>query len=111
MTSVLVHTEVLETIGGEATGLRLEQVLRRPNLVVQDISPDLARRAGAIRQSLRNAGMSLKTPDATFIATALVHRCGILQTYDQKLLNLSGRPEIDRLVIEKPQAEQATLGF
>ena len=109
VTSALLEAEVLDAVGDHGVRQRLEELLRRSNFVVQDVTRALRQRAAGIRQSLRARAIRLETPDATFIATALIHGCTALQTYDGGLLNLSGREEVDRLRITIPQAEQTSL--
>lgn len=109
VTSALLEAEVLDAVGDDGVRDRLNGLLRRSNFVVQDVTRTLSQRAAEIRQSLRAQGIRLKTPDATFIATALVHGCTALQTYDGGLLSLTGREEVGRLRITIPQAEQTSL--
>src|SRR2546421_11794983 len=109
LTSSLIRAEVLEDASNPDLRQKLEDVFRRPNCVAIDVSPAISERAGQIRSACRAAGRQLKTPDALYIATGLVHGVDEFHTFDDKLLSLSGLPEVEGLVITKPHATQTIL--
>lgn len=104
-----IYTEVLDPIDDEALGRRFEAMLRRSNLVEQDITQEVSRLAGRLRKQLRESGRSLRTPDSQYIATALLHRCDALHTFDERLHRLSGDQAVQGLTIMRPQVEQTEL--
>ena len=111
VTSTLIQAEVLDAIENPAVSDHFRSLLNLPNVLQESVTPGIAQRAGEIRLALRRGEISLKTVDAVFVATALAHNCVSLQTYDRKLLNLSGRPEVSELIITKPGAAQMTLAL
>jgi predicted nucleic acid-binding protein len=106
-----IYTEVLDPIDDEELGRRFESMLRRSNLVEQDITKELSRVAGRMRKELRDGGRSLRTPDSQYVAAALIHKCDALHTFDGKLHRLSGDEVVKGLRIIKPQVEQTELGL
>ena len=110
VTSTIIQAEVLDAIKNPAVSDRFRYLLNLPNVLQESVTPGIAQRAGEVRQALRGE-ISLKVADAVFIATALAHNCVSLQTYDRKLLNLSGRPEVSGLRITKPGAAQTSLAL
>lgn len=108
VTSTLVQTEMLDAITDSTVSRRLHDVLNRPNVLQQSVTAAIARRAGEIRQALRGQ-VKLAATDAVFVATALVHKCDSLQTYDSQLLGLSGRTEVSELRVTKPTTDQISL--
>lgn len=110
VTSTLVQAEVLDAIQESSVSRRFHDVLNRPNVLQESVTAAIARRAGEIRQALRG-DISIKATDAVFVATALVHDCDSLQTYDNQLLGLSGRAEVSELCVTKPTADQTSLAL
>lgn len=108
VTSTLVQAEVLDAIKDPSVSGRFRDVLNLPNVLQQSVTSAIARRAGELRQALRGK-VKLSTADAVFVATALVHKCDSLQTYDAILLSLTGRPEVSGLRVTKPTADQTSL--
>ena len=56
-----------------------------------------------------DTGLRLRTPDSHFVATALIHNCDALNTFDRGLLRLSETEAVDGLTIIKPLVEQTEL--
>lgn len=106
-----IYTEVLDPIDDEEVGRHFESMLRRSNLIEQDITKEVSRVAGRIRKALRDSGRSVRTPDSQYIATALIHKCDALHTFDGRLHRLSGQDVVQGLTIIKPQVEQTELGL
>lgn len=104
-----IHSEVLDPIEDPDIRDRFDRLLRRTNLVVQDITQEVSRISGRVRSQARAAGRSIKTADSLFIATALLHECDALHTYDGRLLRLSGSEVVDELPVVIPQVEQTEL--
>lgn len=52
----------------------------------------------------------MKPPDAVHIATALIHRVPVLETFDKGMLNLAGKLK-DSVEIRQPTAETPQLDF
>ncbi len=110
ITSTLVQAEVLDAIQDSSVSRRFHNVLDRPNVLQQPVTAAIARRAGEIRQTLRGK-TKLTATDAVFVATALVHKCDSLQTYDSQLLGLSGRKAVYGLRVTKPTTDQISLAM
>lgn len=105
LTSELILAEVLDNAG------QLERLMKRPEYFMVSASGPILRRVRELREAARREGRSLKTPDATYIATALAYRVEALHTFDGQLLGLSRSPLIDGLQICKPSGEQTNLGL
>ena len=110
VTSTLVQAEVLDAIEDSSVSRRLHDVLTLPNVLQESVTSAIARRAGEIRQALRGQ-IKLTATDAVFVATALVHKCDSLQTYDSQLLGLSGRTEVYGLRVTRPTTDQISLAM
>lgn len=111
VTSTIIQAEVLDAVRDTARASRFRHILDLPNVLEESVTPGIGRRAGEIRLALRRQQRKLQAADAIFVATALVHKCVSLQTYDEQLLNLSGRPEVHGLAITKPVADQTSLAL
>jgi len=108
VTSTLVATEVLDIIGDANKREIFDRVMNLPSVLCQPITMPIAELAGRIRHSLRPQH-KLKSMDALFIATAINQECDVLHTYDDKLLRLSGRQEVNDLKILPPSVLQASF--
>jgi len=111
VTSALIEIEVLGEIGDETIRARTAQLFERANIVAVEPSRVIIARAGKIREQGRLYGRNIKTPDAIFVATAIVHGAKTLHTFDGKLIALSGLDFIDGLPITKPRGEQTLLAL
>ena len=109
LTSSLIRTEVLEDASSPDLRRKLEDLFRRPNCVAVDANRAITEKAGQLRVACKDAGRELKTPDAVYLATAIVYKVDEFYTFDDKLLALSGLPEVEGLIITKPHAAQTIL--
>ncbi|MCH7683380.1 MAG: PIN domain-containing protein [Gemmatimonadetes bacterium] len=109
ITSSLVRSEVLDRGSDAGVRERLRDLFRRPSFMIVEASNAISDKAGDIRDALLQSGRRLKTEDATFIATAILHGASALHTFDDDQLALSGLQEVDGLRIAKPHAEQTIL--
>lgn len=109
VTSAQVHTEVLNRADGAARD-SLERLFATPRFFVQELNSGIGARAARIRESVLSAtGVALKGADSAYIATALELECEALHTFDRQLLRISGREEVDGLLITKPYGTQTVL--
>jgi len=107
--SAQVMTEVLPDLDDPTVSRRLEDLFKRAAFQMFDINQPILTKARNIRRLGRQNGRSIKSPDAVIAATAIIHEVDALHTFDGQLLNLSGEPEVDGLVICKPQGSQTIL--
>ena len=105
ITSEVVISEVLEDAA------KLEELMKRPEYFMVTPGAPIQRKVRDIRTAAREIGRTPKTPDATFIATALLYKAEALHTFDGPVLGLSGLTCVDGLTICKPSGDQTTLGF
>ena len=112
VTSTLVHAEVFSRGVNQVVEEALDALFRKPSFVQLSASPEIMNKVGRIRRAVSDLGLSIRTPDATFIATALAARAEALHTFDDRhLIRLSGLPAVDGLVICKPHGTQTLLGL
>ena len=111
ITSSLIRSEVLDDATDPDLRRRLEDLFRRPSCVMVDVNRAISDKAGSLRSACRESGRRLRTPDAVFIATALLHRVDALHSFDDDHLSLSRRPEVDGLLICKPHGTQTILSL
>lgn len=111
ITSSVVRTEILDDEADPSAPERLEQIFARPTCVPIDVNRAISEKAGKLRTACKVGGRTLKTPDALFIATALLHGADALHTFDDRLLRLDGQPEVDGLHITKPHGRQTALSL
>ena len=104
--STLVYVEVLECkmkmeceIPEQAIK-QFEDFMKNGNLVeVLAVDTRIAKRAQELRNRLNEKGRNIETPDAIHIATAIVSKAKQLHTFDDKILRLNGKDEVEGLVI------------
>lgn len=111
---VIAYSEVLEAYYTPAQISRFRQFLERSNVEVANITKPIAEKAGQIR----NRGLtakpkrSIKTPDATFIATAIVYKANVLHTLEEGgWAAFSGSDMVDGLKISKPRPFRGTTSL
>src|SRR5713101_2409586 len=92
ITSSMVRIEVLDDVTDPTIRKRLDDLFRRPSFVTVDINSAIQDKAATLRAACRKAGRKLKSPDAIFIATAILHSADAVHTFDDKLLKLSQNP-------------------
>lgn len=109
ITSSLVETEVIGTIPEANVRAQMEALFQRPNIVQVAASTEVMRRAGELRSAASAARRRLDTPDAIFIATALLHAADALHSFDNDMLRLNGMALVDGLPIVKPSGSQTIL--
>ncbi len=104
---VTITSEILDSkLSGEQRA-KLSAFLKRSNVINADTTLVIARKA----REIRDAGLamkpkrSIKTPDATIVATAVIYRCDALHSLDDRgsgPLRLVGMPVLGGLKICKP---------
>lgn len=109
--SVTAYSEVLEIKRGRDQMDKFRNFLKRSNVIVADNTVLIAEKAGRIRSDGLKDGRKIKTPDATFIATAIIYRADVFHTLDDQLLNLSGLDLVDKLKICKPAPLSGLFSF
>ena len=102
--AVTVITEILESKHTPEQMDRFNKFLKNPNVITGDTTAPIAMRASRIRSDGAATGRSLKTPDATIMATSIIYRVDALHTLEPKLINLTGMPLVDGLRISLPIA-------
>ncbi len=109
VTSVLAKTEVLES-SLDATGRAFfDDIFKRSNFVLCDVTEPISDLAREIRDHCQLSGRKIKTPDATHLATAIAYRVDAMHTFDGGLLSLSGNGTGRPLLICKPKGVQGEL--
>lgn len=111
VTSALIHSEAIGRPEYPNVADALRKLFQRPNFIHMDLNPELSRMAGRIREQVFDSGLSLKTEDASYIATAIAYRADALHSFDRDHLRLSGHPAVGGLVICKPKGQQTLLGL
>lgn len=107
--STLIYVEVLEgTMTPNAREKFKKFMEDRENIEVIGVDIRVAQKAGEIRNRA-----NLKTPDAIHIATAIAIGAKIFHTFDRKLLGLSGKGEVEGILITPCTipGESGSLGF
>lgn len=102
---VLVYTEVLEAKHTPATMETFRKFLKRSNVTIVNIAMALAEKAEVIRtKGLREKPKrKIKTPDALFIACAIMAEVDMLHSLDPDMLNLNGSATVDKIRICQPR--------
>jgi predicted nucleic acid-binding protein len=99
---VTIYTEV---VGTKQTKRQLKQFdlfLKRSNVQVIDTTIAIAQKAADIRGKALRQKRSIKTPDATVIATAIIYGADVLHSLDERMIKLSGGQVVDGLEITSP---------
>ena len=102
LVSVIAYAEVLSARHSPDEMQRFQAFLRRSNVTVADTTQAIALRVEQIRSAGLSEARKIKTPDATFAATAIVHGANVLHSLDPDLLNLNGSAIVDGLRITRP---------
>ncbi|HZM06010.1 MAG TPA: PIN domain-containing protein [Candidatus Saccharimonadales bacterium] len=112
ITSVITLTEVLSSKLTPEEEESFLKTFKRVNHILYDVDYAIATKARKFRESFlsHSSGKTLATPDAIHLATAAILQADELNTFDdgQKerkflgLLELTGHPAIENLVICKP---------
>lgn len=107
ITSGITYTEVLDQPGHAPKRATFRQVFERPNYQVVEPSLTISDKAADFREVFK-----LKLPDATHLATAVLLKVDEMHTFDaDDLIPLSGRAEVNGLLIRKPAAPQKRLAL
>lgn len=94
--SSLLYVEILGRKNHPRVMETFNQLMKKINLIRDiGVSTNIAKRA----QIIRNRFSQLETPDAIHIATAVISQAIVFHTYDEYLLRLNGRNELDGLKI------------
>lgn len=103
--SVIVVTEILQAKHSKEQYEAFRKLLNRSSVEVIDLTLGLSEKVEAIRSAAVEAGHSIRTPDATIIATAIVHKADELHTLEgQKGMRaLHGSALVDGLRITEPR--------
>jgi predicted nucleic acid-binding protein len=116
-TSVLTQTELLQgMMDGEQIN-RLQNLLKRRNVVPISVDGRIAQRASEIRNYYNQRGIKISTPDSIHLATAIIYKADEFHTMDgsgkrqrpNDLLRLNGDVAGYPLHIRVPVAVQLSL--
>lgn len=102
LVSVVAYAEILSAKHSAEQMQWFQDFMRRSNVTVADTTQTIALRVEQIRSAGLAEGRKIKTPDATFAATAIVHGADVLHSLDPDLLNLNGSKIVDGLRITRP---------
>lgn len=104
ITSAIVMAEILKGRLSNDAKEMLERFWKRRNVRREPVHNGVAMKAGEIRDFVRNRySRNLETPDATILATAVIHKVDVLYTYDHDdLLRLDGDVDGYNLRIQAP---------
>jgi predicted nucleic acid-binding protein len=100
--SVTAYAEVLAAKHTDEQMTEFKKFLKRSNVVNADITQIIAERAGRIRSEGLAQGRKIKTPDATYLATASIYKADVLHSLDKGMLALSGLDVVEGLKISLP---------
>ena len=112
VSSVVILCEVLAGELDEEKTAMLNQLFLRPNIVLYEVTRDVAARAGKIREACRQARLKCPpTPDAIHLATAALVGASEIHSFDPHFLDLNARLPQCPAQICKPRSPQGVLGF
>ena len=114
LVSVLVYSEVLETHYTPEQMARFRSFLQRSNVEVANVTQPIADKSGQIRNRgiLAKPKRSIRTPDATVIATAIIYKANVLHTLEEGgWAALGGSDSVDGLKITKPKPLRGTTSL
>ena len=82
---VTAYSEVLEAKHTNKQMDKFRKFLERSNVIVADVTKAIAEKAGEIRSRGLTARpkRSIRTPDATFMATAIIYRADVFHTLEE----------------------------
>jgi predicted nucleic acid-binding protein len=102
---VTAYSEVLEAKNTPEQMTKFRRFLERSNVVVADTTKAIAEKAGEIRSRalVAKPKRKIETPDATFMATAIIYRADAFHTLETtQLPKLSRTTIVDHLLICPP---------
>ncbi len=95
--STLIYVEVLECTMPEGAIEQFKKFMQnRQTLEIVAVDIRVAEKAQTIRNKSSKA---IHTPDAIHVATAIVCGAKLFHTFDEKLLRLNGKDEVENLMI------------
>ncbi|HTU92066.1 MAG TPA: PIN domain-containing protein [Gemmataceae bacterium] len=100
--SVMTYSEILESKYSKDQLNKLDLFLRRSNVITVNTTIPIAQKAAQIRDAGLSEEKKIRTPDATIIATAILHKAHVLHTLDKGILSLNGTKIVDGLAITTP---------
>jgi predicted nucleic acid-binding protein len=103
--SVTAYSEILEVKRTKRKMEKFKNFLKRSNVLVVETTVAIAEKAAEIRSKglKEKPPRKLKTPDATFMAVAILYKADMLHSLDPDFLALDGKPIVDGLAIKSPQ--------
>ncbi len=111
---VTAYAEILDTPAWPNRAEQFRKFVRRSNVVIADTTQAIAEKAGEIRSrgAVAQPKRSIKTPDALFLATAVIYKATVFHTTElTKLPNLSGSDIVEGLRIEAPKPHTGQQSF
>jgi predicted nucleic acid-binding protein len=109
--SVVTYSEILESKYNKEQLNKLDSFLQRSNVITVDTTRPIAQKAAQIRDAGLSEKRKIRTPDATIIATAILHKAHVLHTLDDGILNLNGTRIVDGLAITRPFLKSGERGL
>jgi len=101
--SVNTITEMLDAKFTPGQRTKYDLFFKRSNVVMANITPQIAQRASMIRNCALTKGRKIQTPDAQILATALLYKADVLHSLDiDHMLNLDGSEIVGGLKIIRP---------
>ena len=95
--STLIYVEVLERTMPEGAIAQFKKFMQnRQTLEIVAVDIRVAEKAQAIRNK---SSKTIRTPDAIHVATAIVCGAKLFHTFDDALLRLNGKDEVEGLMI------------
>lgn len=107
--SVTTYTEIVHAKHTDEQIALLDLFLKRSNVVRADTTFAVAQKAEQVRSRgielapSKHEVRNIKTPDATIIATAIVHQVDVLHSLEPRHIALSESPIVDGLKITAPR--------
>ena len=110
----ILFTEILAARNTPEQMGTFRKFLNRSNVVVANIDQAIAEKAGQLRSRALELPqkVNLRTPDATYLATAIIYQADVFHTLEAALLpQLSGTPVVDGLRITAPRPLKGTTSY
>lgn len=129
ITSTISQTEIAACNVGQLVMPLLDELMKKKSIQRVAVDIKIAHMARTLRDFYQSepstldkdgnkVGKTLSVPDAIHLATALLHKVDVFQTFDEKnskgslgLIPLSGNVARHNLKIEKPSIEQFSFPF